>query len=106
MTPGDIVEWKPAIGGRRRGRVYRIDATSRVYIHTGHRGGDCWFDPHELHRLTVTATMPPKLRRDVVAVLRWVARRPCVEDNCGTACKCEPCMARGALDELGEAEHA
>jgi hypothetical protein len=39
-----------------------------------------------------------KRKRATVCVLRWAAGLPCNEDNCGTVCKCEPCMAREALE--------
>lgn len=112
MTVGDHVTWLTAANQTRRGKVSRIDADGRIRVDTVRRNSrgrivheDCWFYVHEVHLLTVVTTMTPKLRMQVVAVLRWVARRPCVEDNCGTVCKCEPCMARLALDDLGEAEN-
>jgi hypothetical protein len=36
--------------------------------------------------------------RSTIAVLRWVSRMVCNKKNCGTVCKCEPCMAREALE--------
>ena len=36
--------------------------------------------------------------RATIAVLRWTARMVCNRKNCGTVCKCEPCMAREALE--------
>jgi hypothetical protein len=34
----------------------------------------------------------------MLEVLRWAARRPCNKSNCGTACLCESCAARKALE--------
>ena len=30
-------------------------------------------------------------------VLKWTATKKCNKRNCGSVCKCEPCMAREAL---------
>ena len=67
----------------------------------GERCGDCmacqeWF-------LTPDQAPPCsrwRLRRKhaMIAVLRSVAKKRCNKKNCGTVCKCEPCMARLAIE--------
>ncbi len=39
-----------------------------------------------------------KRKRATKAVLEYMAKKRCVKRNCGTVCKCEPCMARQALE--------
>lgn len=34
----------------------------------------------------------------MLEVLRWAAKKSCNRRNCGTACLCEPCAARKALE--------
>lgn len=110
---GDTVEWKPHYAeGMARGRVTRITYDGRLYIEMvqGDQRPEVHFDKNEVERLSVvepdeaklptTIVIPPKLRSQILEVLRWAARKPCNEENCGTVCKCEPCCARLALEEL------
>lgn len=41
-----------------------------------------------------------KTRRHVLEALRYVARQPCMPDNCGTVCLCPPCHARAGLEDI------
>lgn len=47
-----------------------------------------------VRRLLTTIRAINGVTNGLVSVVRYAARQNCHKRNCGTACKCEPCMAR------------